>query len=82
MEGETGLINAVVSVGHSASQPANAGGETFLVLKTIQVTMNGLVIALRNAGEVVGFDASEQERRIQPKMRPRSKKQATKRFRR
>ena len=31
MEGETGLISAVVSVGHSASQPANAGGETFLV---------------------------------------------------
>lgn len=53
MEGETGLINVVVSVGHSVSQPANAGGETFLVLKTIQVTMNGLVIALRNAGEVV-----------------------------
>lgn len=55
MEGETGLINVVVSVGHSVSQPANAGGETFLVLKTIQVTMNGLVIALRNAGEVVGL---------------------------
>ena len=82
MEGETGLINAVVSVGHSASQPANAGGETFLVPKTIQVTMNGLAIALRNAREVVGFDASEPERRIQPKTRPRSKKQAIKHFRR
>lgn len=35
MEGETGLINVVVSVGHSVSQPANAGGETFLVLKTL-----------------------------------------------
>ena len=82
MEGETGLINAVVSVGHSASQPANAGGETFLVPKTIQVTMNGLAIALRNAREAVGFDASEQESRIQPKTRPRSKKQAIKHFRR
>lgn len=70
MEGETGLINAVVSVAHSASQPANAGGETFLVPKTIQVTMNGLAIALRNVGEVVGFDTSESERRIQPKTRP------------
>ena len=82
MEGETGLINGVVSVGHSVSQLANAGGVTFLALKTIQVTMNGLVIALRNAGEVVGFDASEPERQIQLKTRPRSKKQATKRFRR
>lgn len=41
MEGETGLINAVVLVGHSASQPANAGGETFLVPKTIQVSDAG-----------------------------------------
>ncbi len=27
-----------------------AGDETFLVSKTIQVTMNGLATALRNAG--------------------------------
>lgn len=52
MEGETGLISAVVSVGHSASQPANAGGETFLVPKTIQVTMNGLAIACATPGRL------------------------------
>ena len=77
-----GLKVSASSASLGRSLTDRAGGETFLVSKTIQVTMNGLAIALRNAREVVGFDASEPESRIQPKTRPRSKKQATKRFRR